>query len=94
MRTAASTLAVGLLLSVALPSGIALASDPGEQLMLERVNFWLAQHRPDLAGEILGKILAANPSQPDALYRRVTLATEQGDRGGAQQSQHHLCGHG
>ncbi|HWB50658.1 MAG TPA: cellulose synthase subunit BcsC-related outer membrane protein [Stellaceae bacterium] len=85
MRVGASTLAVGLLLSVALPTGAVRAADPGEQLLLERANFWRTQHRPDLAGAILGKILASNPDQPDALYQRGMLAMEQGDRGGAQQ---------
>lgn len=85
MKATASTLAVGLLLSVALPPGIAMATDPGDQLLLERANYWRAQHRPDLAGQILGKLLATNPSQPDALYQQGLLAREQGDRGGAQQ---------
>lgn len=81
----ASSLAVGLLLSVALPTGAALASDPGEQLMLERANYWRAQHRPDVVSDILNKVLAANPNQPDALYQQGLLAQERGDRGGAQQ---------
>ena len=85
MRASASTLAVGLLLSVALPSGIASASDPGEQLLLERANYWREQHRLELAGEILNKLLALNPDQPDALYQQGLLATERGDRSAAQQ---------
>ena len=86
MRRSAGTLAVSLLLSVALPAaGIAAAADPGEQIMLARANYWRSQHRLDLAGDILGKILAVNPNQPDALYQRGLLAQEQGDRGGAAQ---------
>jgi len=84
MKTSASTLAVGLLLSVALPSGVAMALDPGEQLMLERANYWRAQQRLDLAGDILNKVLAVNPSQPDALYQQGMLAVQQGDRADAQ----------
>jgi hypothetical protein len=85
MKASASTLVVGLLLSVALPSGIARASDPGEQLLLERANYWREQHRLELAGQILNKLLALNPDQPDALYQQGLLATERGDRGAAQQ---------
>jgi hypothetical protein len=86
MKASASSFAVGLLLSVAVPAGTALASsDPGEQILIERANYWRAQHRPDLAGAILSKILAVNPSQPDALYQHGMLALEQGNRGEAQQ---------
>jgi hypothetical protein len=85
MNASANSLAVGLLLSVAVPSGIASAADPGEQLMLERAAYWRTQHRADLAGQILGKLLSTNPSQPDALYQKGLLAREQGDNGGAQQ---------
>ena len=85
MKASASTLVIGLLLSVTLPTGVAMASDPGEQLLLERANYWRAQHRLDLAGQILNKLLAVNPSQPDALYQQGLLAMEQGDRGGARE---------
>ena len=85
MRISVGTFAVGLLLSAALPAAVARAADPGEQLLLERASYWLAQHRPDLAGEILRKILASNPGQPDALYQQGMLAAGQGDRGGAGQ---------
>jgi hypothetical protein len=85
MKASASTLAVGLLLSVALPAGVVRASDPAEQVMLARANYWRAQHRLDLAGQILSKILEANPGQPDALYQQGVLAKEQGDNGTAQQ---------
>ncbi|HVH79663.1 MAG TPA: cellulose synthase subunit BcsC-related outer membrane protein, partial [Stellaceae bacterium] len=82
-KATASRLAVGLMLSVALP-GLSAASDPGEQLMLARASYWRAQQRPDLAAEVLNKLLSANPGQPDALYQQGVLALEQGDRGGAQ----------
>ena len=78
MRASASTFAVGLFLSVALPAGVALA-DPGEQILLDRANYWREQHRFDLASEILDKVLALNPGQPDALYQQGMLAMEQGD---------------
>jgi cellulose synthase operon protein C len=84
MKVSRGTLALGLLLSVAIPSGAALASDPGEQILLARANYWRAQHRPDLASEFLNKLLAMNPSQPDALYQQAVLALEQGRNGDVQ----------
>ena len=85
MRRSAGTLAVGLLLSVALPAGAAMALDSSEQLMLERANYWRSQHRLDVVSDILNKLLAANPDQPDALYQQGVLAMARGDRGGARQ---------
>ena len=80
MKSSPGTLAFGLLLSVAIPSGVALAVDASEQLMLERADYWRSQQRPDLAGNILDKLLALNPSQPDALYQQGVLALAGGDR--------------
>lgn len=85
MRRSPGAVAAGLLLSVALSGGVARASDPGEQLMLERADFWRAQHRLDLVRDILDKLLALNPDQADALYQRGMLALQQGDRGSAGQ---------
>ena len=85
MRRSAGSLAMGLLLSVALPAGVALATDPSEQAMLAQANYWREQHRPDVVGEILDKVLALNPDQPDALYQRGMLALQRGDRIGAEQ---------
>lgn len=84
-RVVARTAAVGLLFSVGMPAGAALAADPAELLLLQRASFWRAQQRADLAADILAKILATNPGQPDALYQRGQLALEQGDRGSAEQ---------
>ncbi|HTZ35080.1 MAG TPA: cellulose synthase subunit BcsC-related outer membrane protein [Stellaceae bacterium] len=85
MRGSPGRVAFGLLLSVALPAGSALAADPGEQLLLERANYWRLQHRPDLADEFVAKVLALNPAQPDALYQHALLAAERGNKGEAQQ---------
>ena len=85
MKASASTLAIGLLLTAALPAGVALAADPAEQMLIERANYWRAQQRLDVVGDILNKLLAANPDQPDALYQQGMLALERGDRGDAQQ---------
>ena len=54
MRPSATSLAVGLLLSVALPIGLAAASDPGEQSMLAQANFWRTQHQFDRAADQAG----------------------------------------
>jgi len=85
MKRSRTKVAVSLLLSVVLPTGTAMASDPGEQLMLERANYWRSQQRLDVVSDILNKILAANPAQPDALYQQYLLASERGDSGSAQQ---------
>ncbi len=84
MKSSKSTVALGLLLSLAVPAGAALAADPGEQILLQRAAFWRAQQRLDMVTETLNKILALNPSQPDALYRLGLLAVQRGDPGGAQ----------
>jgi cellulose synthase operon protein C len=85
MRASRSTLAFGLLLSVALPSGVAMAADPSEALLLARASYWRSQQRPDLASDFLNKLLMLNPNQPDAIYQQAVLAREQGRRGDATQ---------
>jgi hypothetical protein len=85
MKPSTSTVALGLLLSLAGPCGVALAAtDPGEQILLDRAAFWRAQRRLDLATETLNKVLALNPSQPDALYQLGALAMQRGDPSGAR----------
>ena len=53
------------------------------EILLDRAAFWRSQQRVDLAAEILGKVLALNPSQPDALYQLGALAMQRGDTGAA-----------
>jgi hypothetical protein len=85
MKPSTSTVALGLLLSLSAPCGVVMAAaDPAEQLLLERAAFWRAQQRLDLTVATLNKVLALNPSQPDALYQLATLAVQRGDPGGAQ----------
>ena len=85
MKSSTSTVALGLLLSLAGSCGTALAAtDPSEQLLLARAAYWQSQQRPDLAAVALGRILALNPSQPDALYQLGVLATQRGDPGAAE----------
>jgi len=85
MKPTTSTVALGLLLSLAGPCANALAAtDPGEQVLLARAAFWRAQQRPDLAADTLNKVLALNASQPDALYQLGDLAIQRGDLSGAK----------
>ena len=85
MKPSPGSLAFGLLLSVAIPSGVVLAVDTGERLMLERADYWRSQQRPDIAENILSKLLTLNPSQPDALYQQGMMARGHGNRGDAEQ---------
>jgi hypothetical protein len=84
MKPSTSTVALGLLLSLSAPCGVVMAADPAEQLLLERAAFWRAQQRLDLTVATLNKVLALNPSQPDALYQLAMLAVQRGDQGGAE----------
>ena len=79
MTPTTSTLALGLLLSVAAPCGSVRAMDPGTQLLLERANYWRSHQRFDLAREMVDKVLWLEPRQPDALYQAVLLAAQRGD---------------
>ncbi|HYM71645.1 MAG TPA: cellulose synthase subunit BcsC-related outer membrane protein [Stellaceae bacterium] len=84
MKASTSTLALGLLLSVAAPPGAVRAADAGAQILLERANFWRSQQRFDLAAAMIDKVLALDPGQPDALYQAGLLAQQRGDTGAAQ----------
>jgi hypothetical protein len=84
MKPSTSTVAFGLLLSVAAPCGVALAMHPGIQILLEQANFWRAQQRYDLAAKSIDKLLALDPAQPDALYQAGLLARQRGDSEAAQ----------
>jgi hypothetical protein len=84
MKPSTSTVAFGLLLSVAAPCGVALAMHPGIQILLEQANFWRAQQRYDLAAKSIDKLLALDPGQPDALYQAGLLARQRGDSEAAQ----------
>ncbi len=84
MKPSTSTLALGFLLSVGASSGASLAADPGMQILLERADFWQSQQRFDLAAQMVGKVLALDPAQPDALYRAGLLARQRGDTAAAQ----------
>jgi hypothetical protein len=84
MKPSTRLLALGLLLSVTAPCRIVFAADPGEQLLLNRANYWRAHDRLDLATGTLDKVLAVNPKQPDALYLSGLLAAQRGDAAAAQ----------
>jgi hypothetical protein len=84
MKPSTRLLALGLLLSVTAPCRIVLAADPGEQLLLDRANYWRAHDRLDLATGLLDKVLAVNPKQPDALYLSGLLALQRSDAAASQ----------
>ena len=84
MKPSTSTVAFGLLLSVAAPCGVALAMPSGIQILLEQANFWRTQQRYDLAAKSIDKLLALDPAQPDALYQAGLLARQRGDGEAAQ----------
>jgi hypothetical protein len=84
MKPSTSTLALGLALSLAAPCQSALASDPEEQLLLARANYWRGQHCLDQTAATLQKILALNPRQADALLELGMLAAAQHNAGEAQ----------
>lgn len=77
-------LALGLLLTAAIPSVAALAADPAEQILLDKANFWRLKDRPDLAVDALKKLLSLNPNQPDALYQFGMLEVQQNHLAEAQ----------
>ena len=80
MKPSTSTVALGLLLTLSAPCRLAVAADPGEQILLDRAAYWRAQQRPEMAAGMLAKVLALNPNQPDALYQLGMLATQRGDQ--------------
>lgn len=84
MKPSTSTLALGLLLSVAAPCGTVRAMDSGTQILLERANYWRSHQRFDLASEMVNKVLWLEPRQPDALYQAALLAAHRGDNAAAQ----------
>jgi hypothetical protein len=79
MMRSTSTLALGLLLTFSAPCALAVAADPGEQILLDRAAYWRAQQRLDMATEMLNKLLRLNPNQPDALYQLGSIAAQRGD---------------
>lgn len=75
----ARQLALGLLLTAAIPPAAVHAADSAEQILLDKANYWRLKDRADLARDALDKLLSANPIQPDALYAYGVLELQQGD---------------
>ncbi|HEY1798108.1 MAG TPA: cellulose synthase subunit BcsC-related outer membrane protein [Stellaceae bacterium] len=84
MKLWARQLALGLLLTAAIPPAAVRAADSADQILLEKANYWRLKDRPDLARDALDKLLSANPLQPDALYAYGVLELQQGDVAGAR----------
>ncbi len=78
MRLWARQLALGLLLTAAIPATAVQAADNAEQTLLNRAIYWRTNRRPDLARASLDKLLALNPGQADALYQYGILEVQQG----------------
>ncbi len=84
MKPSTRALTLGLLLTAVVPSGVVFAADPSAQILLERAKFWQLHERFDLAAQMIDKVLALDPAQPDALYQAVLLARQRGDDRSAQ----------
>ena len=84
MKAWGRSLALGLLLSVALPTAAVLAAQSAEEVLLDKANYWRLKDRPDLALEALNKLLEINPNNPDALFQSGLLAVQQNKPADAQ----------
>ena len=84
MKAWGGSLALALLLAVALPSGAVVAAESVEQVLLDKANYWRIKDRPDLAAESLKKLLEINPNNPEALYQFGVLSVQQNKTADAQ----------
>lgn len=84
MKAWGRSLALGLLLSAALPTAAVLAAQSAEEVLLDKANYWRLKDRPDLAAEALNKLLEINPNNPDALFQSGLLAVQQSKPADAQ----------
>ena len=79
MKLWARQLALGLLLTAAIPSTAVRAADSAEQSLLAKANYWRLKDRPDLARASLDQLLTLNPGQPDGLYQYCIIELQRGD---------------
>jgi tetratricopeptide (TPR) repeat protein len=79
MKLWARQLALGLLLTAAIPPAAVRAADSAEQILLDKADYWRLKNQPDLARDALDKLLSVNPIQPDALYAYGVLELQQGN---------------
>ncbi|HEV2188707.1 MAG TPA: tetratricopeptide repeat protein [Stellaceae bacterium] len=84
MKAWGGSLALALLLAVALPSSAVHAAESAEQVLLDKANYWRIKDRPDLAAESLNKLLEINPKNPEALYQYGVLSVQQNKIADAQ----------
>jgi tetratricopeptide (TPR) repeat protein len=84
MKAWGGSLALALLLAVALPTGAVLAAESAEEILLEKASYWRIKDRPDLVAESLNKLLEINPNNPEALYQYGMLSVQQNKGADAQ----------
>ena len=84
MKAWGGSLALALLLTVALPSVAVFGAESAEQVLLDKANYWRIKDRPDLAAESLNKLLEINPNNPEALYQYGMLSVQQNKTADAQ----------
>src|SRR5580658_8535995 len=84
MKAWGGSLALALLLAVALPTRAILAAQSAEDVLLDKANYWRIKDRPDLAADALNKLLEINPNNPDALFQYGVLSVEQNKPADAQ----------
>ena len=59
--------------------------DTAVSQLVQQADFWHAKGRGDLAQQALDRVLAADPAQADALYRRALFAAQEGKNGVARE---------
>src|SRR5215469_16308055 len=80
----ARRVALGLLLTAAIPTAAVLAANSAEDVLLDKANYWRLKDRPDLAAEALNQLLTINPNHPDALFQYGMLEVQQNKPAEAQ----------
>jgi tetratricopeptide (TPR) repeat protein len=78
MKAWARDVALGLLLTTAIPSAPVIAAQSAEQILLDKASYWRLKDRPDLAVDALQQLLSINPNQPDALYQFGVISVQRG----------------
>ncbi|EKE77005.1 cellulose biosynthesis protein BcsC [Gallaecimonas xiamenensis] len=71
-----------LLLALACLAGTPplLAAEGQFDALFQQADFWQSKQRQDLAKDALGRVLAADPANPEALYRLALIAIQEGDK--------------
>jgi Tfp pilus assembly protein PilF len=69
---------------VVAPAAVPVVENAALATLLEQVEYWRAQNRPDMAMPAVERILAASPDNPNALVIAAELASELGRAGEAE----------